>query len=1413
MAKYIKSHSNYVLKSKHQLINDGTVWERDITTIGGVNQFSPGQRPIYRSGNFIITVRNDNKVSNQYNSTKWKENEDTGTIWTLESAENAMSDDIRQDDTRIVLKQDYYDLRDFAYYGSLTELFRASVTDIIERFPGELYSTPSGEVYYTSAVTVDFERIESSIRLGDDSQNTYVSNPFGINLFSPTRPSDGEVLKYFADGGYSNYVLFSGDDYDDTDSGYTIDYWESRAFTTVVKKKEVLDAEFGDEPFYQEYMSEKIETIASQPDREIRWTERKDKDSSDEHVTSGYSIDCSGNVLDYDTGWDELNACFDGGEIYSAWTEYYNTRFHVFDGNGTDLTTGTTGFSSKTEAYEYIATLDSGETYSVHEFHPCGDITCYLHVTPCKGDKAGSITARTANGNEIVIGVWIGDDNTPYYLTDSSHGNYHIRPKKKFTDIFYNGCDNFEYMLMNPKSTPLYKTIFSVIRENDFGYYRELVPFEFPKSEGGYNIDATDYGFTTYTNRMVEIGEFYDENFSDNLYRSMTHESIKNFDWSRTREYNEDEDIEDVMAAGQKVQKALRIFAREFDEVLPFIDNIRNGYTVTYDQRNNIPDYFLTDVVGNEGWDVKLVMPYSLSEYFFLKDDEVEGNENAVINEVYTERGVEDGQLNNKETVSGETRDVVREFSQISNLSVTPYSKKYANQPELADGYFTVCGGDGSGCTGNYSRIPSSGQSILSGESYDGRVTFRDRMKNYTDEREYTYLDANNEFLRRLKINSRHIWRHKGTVDGIEMILAMFGLKSKVWYDSLSGCKKEEFSGEWDYDIEEYTSFTERIEEQWDAVHQMYRIDWINSTKDIVYDTRFISNYNPNGTYDGMIPYQGLPVSYRDSYLHTVKGDKPYLKISPLNEDFSVGQEKTENTSEAFMDINRNNESVRRRFLYPNFMNYGQFDGNPYFQMDGGWMSKRLVGDAGTFNFQYDVDNNIVYSPYILKGEYNPDTDEIRDNERLYKETIRNIRRVETVGEMLAIPSQTLSSGAICYVTRVNPDTIVVDDTAYELKHEFVTDYASQDLSGKTMSYVSFIKDGGMIRVSRSKFFDVSICVYNSDGIETTYNLEDKPDGYEVKAYVIYDGDTPRFVCKSDSESFYSIESFTILGGDSEEEYSNYFVLDNPYYSDMMSSFNGDTGEWSEGWRRLRYTERDYIKINTIHNYFYGNNGHNGNMHYDSGHEYFTYFKRLFKYALDNDKFDERCYTDFYETADDEISNIGFKDLIEDNEDILQYDDFLTPEKKIHFFGNYKKTEFSLDGNDDSSISEILIYGEDKDRVDSAYTHSYSAECGNITQYILNDAEKTLDGEDNPYIKQSGDTVDESTDQILNNKRFRITFNLHDKWYTKAGQEEVKYLDDIVMNYLEQMVPSTVIVEVVYQSGEESPCDKLEITA
>ena len=59
-----------------------------------------------------------------------------------------------------------------------------------------------------------------------------------------------------------------------------------------------------------------------------------------------------------------------------------------------------------------------------------------------------------------------------------------------------------------------------------------------------------------------------------------------------------------------------------------------------------------------------------------------------------------------------------------------------------------------------------------------------------------------------------------GTIEGIEMLLGMFGLKSKKWVERLAdNCLNENIT--YDYEIDEYSSFTNRIEEKWDAVHQM----------------------------------------------------------------------------------------------------------------------------------------------------------------------------------------------------------------------------------------------------------------------------------------------------------------------------------------------------------------------------------------------------------------------------------------------------------------------------------------------------------------------------------------------------------------------------------------------------------------
>ena len=1009
---YIKSHSNYVLKTKHQLTKDGTVWERDMTTIGGLNQYAKGQVPIYKSGNFIITVRGGDSSPRMYNTTNWDANKD-GEVWTLNSLSSTTVSNSEDEEEKIVLKQDYYDLRDFAYYGSLTDLFQGSVTDALQRFPGELCTTSSSTYTLSTSTVLDPSNITdlTETEVGDSTYKYVISNPFSINLHSEHRPNDAKTLSYFADGGWENYeIIVSG-------NTYQITNWEPKA-----------------------------------------------KENG-----------CSANTL----------------------------------------------------VSEVTLSYGASSTFKIGVF-------------------------KIFNPKPVVV-----------YLSATNDDSVHIRPKESFLKEFYKSCDNFQKILLNPKTKPKYNARFLVIKENDYGYYQEFENLIFPTSIGDYNLDCSSFGFSKYTKRMVELGEFYDARFSDNLYRNMTHEAITNFDWTFTRTYNEgDEEV--YVEGGERIKCALRLFAREFDEIKSYIDGISLANTLTYDERGNMPDYLLTDSLVNDGWDVVSVVPYEGGE----------GN-----------------------------------FSNNISSSVTPYSSSHMSDT-VKNGYF----------------VP------------------------YISEESYTFRDVNTEFMRRLRINSRYIWRNKGTVDGIRMILGMFGLKDYAWVNN--------GSSDYDYKIEEFVALSKPIKDELDAAHDnMYLIDWINSTKTISYPS--LSNK--------YIPYQGLPLVYED----------------------------------------KNNE----RWLYPYFDKNEALDGSPYFQMNGGWLSKTLTLENGgtPCSFQFNTDDKIVSAS---------------TSEQLYKETVKNIRQVDSLEKLLTQPSMMLSDGQVCYVSYIDPNMAIIDGKAYEISYEPNGDSYSR--------YITFVVNNGAVKVSDSTLLEGELTVYsdsdNESDNDVTYPLSDYADGFEIKAYIKQD-DT--FQCKTNGMT---ITSFVIVN---PSEYTNYYCLDKVGYSQVLASQSGNN--WGHGWRPLKSTDKEYLLSTIATNYGKGNNPHNGNMTYDNGSEYFKYFKQLFKYAYENDMFDERCYSDL-SAYKKKIKKIGFEITNEAYQD-----------SKVHFFGKYYKSGTT-------ELSQKLV--SDSDAYGSAYT---------------------------------------KTEQVMNTKRLKITFKLRD---ASDKLCEIKYYDSIVMNYLTQMIPSTCILEVEYTTND-----------
>ena len=94
---------------------------------------------------------------------------------------------------------------------------------------------------------------------------------------------------------------------------------------------------------------------------------------------------------------------------------------------------------------------------------------------------------------------------------------------------------------------------FEIIKENSFGYYKELENFTFPTTFGDYNLAVNDSAYSSYIESLIDVADFYDETFCDNLYRNLTHESIKNLDWSFRKEIN-DELAENYDFGGARVQ-------------------------------------------------------------------------------------------------------------------------------------------------------------------------------------------------------------------------------------------------------------------------------------------------------------------------------------------------------------------------------------------------------------------------------------------------------------------------------------------------------------------------------------------------------------------------------------------------------------------------------------------------------------------------------------------------------------------------------------------------------------------------------------------------------------------------------------------------------------------------------------------
>ena len=219
--------------------------------------------------------------------------------------------------------------------------------------------------------------------------------------------------------------------------------------------------------------------------------------------------------------------------------------------------------------------------------------------SPCKDDDEGKVKVLvTINKKYVIKGYYV--EGNIIYTYDG--GVISIQPQQEYIDEYFNSLSGFKKQLLRQNTKPLYMNKLITPTEVDFVWYYPVKAYVWPSDD--YCIDINSIAFSTFISDLYDIAQNFDELWSDNIYRSMTHESIKNFDWSYRRQYT-DGDEQDNVEGGERMQKLLRVMGRVFDDTKVYMDALKQITNVTYDQYKNGPEALLSDMSSISGFDVK----------------------------------------------------------------------------------------------------------------------------------------------------------------------------------------------------------------------------------------------------------------------------------------------------------------------------------------------------------------------------------------------------------------------------------------------------------------------------------------------------------------------------------------------------------------------------------------------------------------------------------------------------------------------------------------------------------------------------------------------------------------------------------------------------------------------------------------
>lgn len=557
------------MRSRHQRTDLGTILERDWVTTNGLNvlRFGPGRKIWYNSGNFVFTTAN---IPTYHKKHKLATEIKTWTWDDCKSADGTVND----------VTPNFYttDLRDYAYYGSCVEMIRSTVEDIISDFPGSLMTTfnyPKTDWRKTGHIV---EYIES----------TPTFKPYKGNISLQITPSDN----YPEECWNINKKWFY----------YTGSQWEKVTEVSNISSMTELDTYYY--VLEDGTIKKLVEKTVIKDGKEEKYIDIDNYGTPivTNNFISYYTKDFKYHEYNYDSAsFDVKDApigVIDGFVLDNPFKIDMHHKRVILDKYDNPMRFMAQSWS------KYCVVNGDGKEEKITSFaiEPKDVPECCEEGLVMYDITIGTEKTEKSKKPYVIKVYYVGGDIVYIYNNKKYPPMTEIRPQQEYIDDYFANLKGFKRQLLRQDTIPLYSNKFITPVEENLIWFYPVEMHIWPSK--GYCIDISSEAFETFIGNLFDLAQHFDELWSDNLYRSMTHESIKNFDWTYSRDYYEG-DAQDNIEGGERMQKIIRVFGRAFDDIKLYIDTIKNIKNTTYDKYKNAPEALLSDEVSIKGIDVK----------------------------------------------------------------------------------------------------------------------------------------------------------------------------------------------------------------------------------------------------------------------------------------------------------------------------------------------------------------------------------------------------------------------------------------------------------------------------------------------------------------------------------------------------------------------------------------------------------------------------------------------------------------------------------------------------------------------------------------------------------------------------------------------------------------------------------------